>query len=1216
MTAARRTLHQMDPLAFSLRGSHLIEASAGTGKTWTIAALYIRLVLGHGGQPARLPDEILVLTFTEAAARELRDRIRARLSQAAQVFASPDDAQDDPFLMALRADYAADQWPSRARVLDLAAQSMDEAAIDTIHAWCARALQEHAFDSGSLFEQQLQPDLDAPVRTVAWDYWRAQVEGLDEAGLAAVLAVWPGPAQLLTLAPLLTQDGVPSEPGISLQQVCADAAATRQAALQRLKEPWGAWVDALSDWLEAAGKDLKGLAHLRGWAARLGEWAQDPHQEIPALTDTAWKGLSAAGIMERWKGSTAVVPPAASQALETLRADLASLPSMRAPLLAHALGWMAARLRHQLNLLAAMGFDGLLTGLDDALSGAQGETLAQTIRRQFPVMMVDEFQDTDPVQYRIFDRVYDVARNDPETLLILIGDPKQSIYGFRHADVHTYLRAARDCGDRVQTLARNFRSSAPLVDAVNRVFTATGDTPFITGVAGETIAFQPVQAQGRPEQWQLAGCPARALNVHWIDAEDPAKALTLTPYRERAATWCAQRVATLLALGRRDQAGFAHEGSLEPVRPADIAVLVNRGTEADLVRQALADRGVRSVYLSERDSVYQTPLALELAVCLQACAQPEDERSVRAALATPLLGLDAAGLDMLVNDESAWDAQVERFQGYHRSWQLRGVLPMVRMLLHDFDVPSRLLAAGHDGERRLTDCLHLAELLQQAAAHLDGEQALLRHLQQQRESSTDEDARRLRLESDEDLVRVVTVHKSKGLEYPLVFLPFAATPPSDRTGAGHPVRLIQDGHARWVMTPDAAQARQLVREQLGEEVRKLYVALTRARHAIWLACGPVARLEDSGLAQTVGADPRAAWDGLMAGADAPLAWDDAPPAEQSLAGGEAESRPLGPGRRLKAPVVRNPWWIASYSALQVRGGNAAPLSGAGSVGAAELAAPETAAEDVLREDLAVVPPLEGPQTLADSLELLPSALSAFPRGSEAGTFLHGLLEWAARCQFAHLEDARDVIARRCVVRGWEAHIDTLHQWLLDLSATIWHPALPDQPALCFSTLQACLPEMEFWLPSARVDVARLDGLIRTHVFGGHDRPALAPVWLNGMFKGFIDLVLQAQGRYYLVDYKSNDLGPHAADYGQGALVAAMCGARYDVQMMMYILALHRQLGARLPDYDYDRHMGGALYLFLRGQTAPGQGLLACRPPRALVESLDALFAGRTEAARA
>lgn len=1194
MNRLDQTIPQVDPLRFPLRGSHLIEASAGTGKTWTIAALYVRLVLGHGGQRPRLPTEILVLTFTEAAAQELRDRIRSRLAEAAIQFAQGAQGEMDPFLASLRQEWPSDQWLACARTLDLAAQSMDEAAISTIHAWCARVLQEHAFDSGSLFEQRLEPDLGAEIRQTAWDYWRTHVAPLNPDLLDGVLAIWPGPDALLSLAGLLTRESLPEATDESLADVLARQRDLRQERLAALKAPWVEHADALEGWLVSLGKDVKiRSSDLRRWTQALRDWARDPDQDAPDLK-TGWDRLIPQGIQDKWHGDGAAPAHPASAALERLRADLDALPAVRPVLLRHALAWMARRLRQVLSGAALLGFDGLLLNLDAALEGASGARLAQTLRRQFPVVLIDEFQDTDPVQYRIFDRVYRVADNDPETTLVFIGDPKQSIYGFRGADVHTYLRANRACDGRVLTLGRNYRSSESMVEAVNRCFALGGARAFPTGIPGASIPFHPVQAQGRPECFEILGRPASAMRACWIDPVVAGKPLSSTQYEQAAAERCARSVAELLAQGRRGEAGMRDGDRWAPVRPADMAILVNTHTEARAVRRALAGVGVRSVYLSERDSVYESPQTAEVMLWLEACARPEDERAVRAALATPALGLDWQALDRLVDDERAWDAEVERFQAYHQIWRQRGVLPMLRRLLHDFSVPARLLADGYEGERRLTDFLHLAELLQQAAAHLDGEQAVLRYVRRQSRMPQGEDDRRLRLESDEGLVRVVTVHKSKGLEYPLVFLPFVCRARPVEAGRG-PYLLPGETDREWVMEVDAEQRQRLDRERLGEDVRKLYVALTRARHAVWMALGPLRTGAGSGIGHLLGDDLQTGWDSLVQAHPGLMAWDCVPadpPDPAPLP--EVAPEVLGAARHLTAPVVGQPWWISSYSALCL----------------ADMAAPETAAEDVLREGRQAGSAPDGwPWDSASPL--IDSALQDFPRGSGAGTFLHGLLEWAARRGFRNLGDeARDLIARRCAVRGWETHIDALHGWLLRLACTDWRPDLPGNPVLRLDSVPACLPEMEFWLPVHQVDIGRLDALLRQGTFGGGARPALAAGRLNGMFKGFIDLVLQSdEGRYYLIDYKSNDLGPHEADYAPEALAAAMRMSRYDAQMLMYVLALHRQLRARLPDYDYARHMGGALYLFLRGQEAPGQGLMALRPAQDLVEALDALFDG-------
>jgi len=483
---------------------------------------------------------------------------------------------------------------------------------------------------------------------------------------------------------------------------------------------------------------------------------------------------------------------------------------------------------------------------------------------------------------------------------------------------------------------------------------------------------------------------------------------------------------------------------------------------------------------------------------------------------------------------------------------------------------------------------------------------------------------------------VVTVHKAKGLEYPLVFLPFAAD--------HRPVRADDlplkwhDDQGRPQLTL-AAEGDVLVRadhERLGEDLRKLYVALTRARYATWVGLAPLADFrqsafgyllfgsEDPPVAPASGLDATLA-DALavLRGESRDIAVIPAPAATldryQPVAGAAATG-----AARDSCQAVREHWWIASYSALRTLMADPATSTPRVVAPQSNDLSAETPAEDrfweLQAEGIALpytlpmaadrpgqTPPPPGPPA--------PGTPHAFPRGAGAGSFLHLLLEWAATQGFARVaaEPAvlRDCVARHCQVRGWESWIAPVTDWLLQLiTQPLTLPALPGEPAapVSLAGLTTAVPELEFWLAAHQVDARALDRLVSAHTLGGAPRPALAPNRLNGMLKGFMDLVFEHQGRYYVADYKSNWLGPDDAAYTPDALQAAILHARYELQYVFYLFALHRQLKARLPDYDYDRHVGGALYLFLRGIAAPSRGLHTERPPRALIEALDAHFA--------
>lgn len=1225
-----QTITPLAPLSFPLNGSHLIEASAGTGKTFTIAMLYVRLILGHrapfafsGG--ALTPPEILVVTFTDAATKELRDRIRARLTEAALCFrvdpASIDRPEKPDLLHELRADYPPDQWPGCARQLELAAEWMDEAAVSTIHGWCNRMLREHAFDSQSLFTQNLETDQAELRSEVVRDYWRNFFYPLSLEAIGQIRTYWGSPADLentvkslLDHADLLPKTDDPA----TIIGTCLN---DRHNALEALKHPWLTWVDELQTLFEAA----KAAGHLNGrklradwygsWLDNLRQWASTPEM-LSVDIGKGWERLTPEGIADAWNNDQPPGHPAFA-AIGALKPALDNLPDPRIDLLSHAARWIAGAFKAAQKQRAEIGFNDLLTGLEAALKGPNGKQLAQVIRQQFPVALIDEFQDTDPVQYRIFERIYEIAANRQDCALILIGDPKQAIYAFRGADIFTYLKARRAVDGRLFTLDTNYRSTQAMVAAANHCFAQAEQSEQAADNAGaflfrkdgdNPVPFFPARANGRNDEFQVDGAalPAMTLAVLHNDQGAIAKGAYLT---EMAAI-CATQIVHWLNRGCDGKAGFVdHKGNLSAVRPGDMAILVNNRSEAASIRQALSQRDVRSVYLSDKGTVYETPQATELYRWLNACADPDNDQLLRAALASPAFGLSFADLDALNLDEEAWESRVIQFKGYREVWQKQGVLPMLRRMLIDFECSERLLGLdtgrdGQSGERILTDILHLAELLQQASFKLEGEHALIRFLAEQiADPEGDSDGKKLRLESDADLVKVVTIHKSKGLEYPIVFLPFICatriTKDSDL-----PLKWHDDqGELRISLEANAEVVGQADRNRLGEDVRKLYVALTRARYVTWLGLAPLKASEPSAIGHLFGLSNLAhdrylnAVSTFAEGLPC-LSVVEQPESSETRFIPAIQHAELGQACRPQRPAREN-WWIGSYSGLRVDG-HSLPV---------ESALDDTPqGENILEGEREVATsPIPGRRATAP--------MHRFFKGADAGTFLHGLMEWAAATGFAAAladpDALRDMIARRCSVRRWEAWVDPFFGWMQDMLTTPL-PIGPDpDTSRCMNTLGTAKAEMEFWFEACNVDLARLDAAVVEHTLDRRPRPPLAAEQMNGMLKGFMDLVFEVNGRYYVADYKSNWLGPEDADYTAAAMDEAIRIHRYDLQYAIYLFALHRLLQSRLPDYDYDRHMGGAVYLFVRGIKAVTAGVHRERPPKALMDEMDRIFTGKT-----
>ncbi len=1208
-------------LTFPLHGSQLIEASAGTGKTFTISALYLRLVLGHGGEQGfgreLLPPQILVVTFTDAATKELRERIRTRLAEAARFFRG-DLAEADLLLTQLRDDYPADAWPACANRLEVAAQWMDEAAVSTIHSWCQRMLREHAFDSGSLFTQTLETDHSELLGQVMRDYWRRFCYGLEGDALHWVRENWGSPDQLLPRVRALFGRHSAEVQALEPQEVIREVLRQRGELLRSLKAPWAQWSQELLEILRAGikAKAVNGSMiqerYFKPWCDKLLAWAQDDLAHDLDI-GTGFTRLTSDGLAEAWKSEPPSHP--ALEVMVTLREQLKALPTPDAQLLEHAAAWVSQRFEQEKRRRAEMGFDDMLQRLDQALAGPAGERLAGLIREQFPVALIDEFQDTDPVQYRIFECIYRIEDNLRDTGLFLIGDPKQAIYAFRGADIFTYLGARRATAGRLHSLDTNFRSTQPMVTAVNHVFMTAeqrqdGRAAFLfrDSRGDNPVPFVAVKARGHKEYLQVDGQRLPALTLWHEDSDTP---LSSTLYRQTMAAGCATRIVQLLNGGQQGRAGFIQaDGSLRGCLPSDIAILVRDGHEAQLVRAELAARGVRSVYLSDKDSVFAAQEARDLLSWLKACAEPDNERLLKAALASHTLAQSLCALARLNEDEMLWEDRVMQFRQYRMIWRIQGVLPMLRHLLHDFRLPG-LLMSRTDGERVLTNLLHLSELLQQAATELDGEQALIRHLAEHLAASgqAGED-QILRLESDEQLVKVVTIHKSKGLEYELVFLPFICTAkPVD--GKRLPLGWHDEqGVAHLTLSPTDEQIAMADDERLAEDLRLFYVALTRARHACWLGVADLRRgtgkeslLHRSAFGYLLGggqplADSTAlaGWlDDLGKGCDA-ISSLPPPEADDQVYVPARQTAELLAPREPKRRAAEN-WWIASYSALRI------------GEEALELDADVAQAQQLLDD--------ERPDPHA-AREVMATAgdIHRFPRGPNPGTFLHGLLEWAGQQGFERVAAApgelRQMVAQRCNRRDWKGWINTLGDWLEHVLRTPM-PVGNDGGPVILGTLGQYQIEMEFWFASHRVDVLQLDRLVARHTHQGAPRPAAQAALLNGMFKGFIDLVFEHDGRYYVADYKSNWLGPDDLAYSEAAMEAAILEHRYDLQYVLYLLALHRQLRARLPAYDYDRHVGGALYLFLRGAHSPSQGAYFVKPPRALIEELDALFRGAPQA---
>jgi len=1065
-----------------LAGRVLIEASAGTGKTWNIGLLFLRLILER-----QIPvEKILVVTFTDAAAQELRERLRARLNDAERCLRGAAASADAELAAWLAQMYPGTNAALALRRVQLARVDIDRAPIATIHAVCQRILRDYPLEAGNTFGASKLFDEIELLRECVEDFWRRRYLGAAMADSSEDEVMAKGPDELLfDLRDLFARDA---------RVLPLDAAAAPRARV-----------------LVAAF-----------------EFCRDE---------------------------------------------------------------IARRARARDGQTYTMLIDGVYTRLRDS------RAFANTLFAAFPAALIDEFQDTDRRQFAIFDGIYRDDSGAPRGLLAMIGDPKQAIYAFRGGDLAAYLHARAQVPAPF-ALATNQRSSAALIAACNALYAHS------EGGFGDTrVRYQPVTAAGRAESkpYRVDGAAIAApLFIHAFrgDAKGTDGELleNVGKLEELALEDCAARIVELLNHPTRTIGN-------ERTAPGDIAVLLPNNRQVAQLRQHLIARGVPCVG-SGRGSVFDTDVARELELVLHAVLNADDERAVRGALATRLLGKTYTNILSWQADSAVFEAELVQFGNWRVLAQSAGFLGVLHALLA---ARGAQLLALSDGERVLTDLRHLGEALaeQESISGLDGAYAWFAAIRREGDDAEIDatQARQLRIESDAQRVQLMTLHAAKGLEFGIVFLPLAWRV-MDRSSRKPQVLHFHIGDEACIDLGSAqfAEHRALHdREDLQERLRLLYVGLTRAVHAVhvyWVDCAKARNAKEDWRVPAIDRLIRSALRGLgLAESEKSLI-----EMAQRLGGvtieGPAATAPTHYADRTQQqarrrareplPALRPFLWLHSFSSLTRH---------------AVAAAVESAAAD---ESEAMDESEETEVTVADPRLL---ALDVW-RGRHFGDAMHQALEDAPPGPIARSWLA----ARMKALAVPHAAIDgdALAPVLQMLERTRASD-LDDGLRLADLPVASRVAEFEFQLPVS-VSLRRLREICARHGCADAISTNLSAAALNGMLTGFADLIFEFDGRYHVLDYKTNRLGTSLADYRSDALDAAMQAHHYPLQALLYSIALHRYLRERLGGYTAENDLGDSWYLFLRAVgLEAGVGVWRRRWPAALIEELDAAFAGELTA---
>jgi len=1095
MTRPMRTFDLLGPFP-TPQTTTVLEASAGTGKTFALAGLVTRYI----AEGVATLEQMLLITFGKAASQELRERVRGQILAAVVAFDDPSTVGDNQLLAHLL-DGTADELRDREQRLRDALAGFDAATIATTHQFCHLVLRSLG---------------------VAGD----------------------------------------TDVGVTL-------------------------VESLDDLVTEIVDDLY-LAH----------FGQD--RDDPPLSRGEALGLAREVVRNPSAELRPIAPPPGTGA--AVRVDFATA--------------VCAELERRKRKRGILGYDDLLSRLAAALESADSPARAR-MHRRWEIVMVDEFQDTDPVQWEVIDRAF-----NGRSTLILIGDPKQAIYAFRGGDIATYLHAAATAGER-QTLGTNWRSDAVLVDSLQAVLRNAE-------LGNSEIVVHPVEASHRGHR--LAGAPhnepfrLRVVSRDTIRTKQD-RTISIDALRRHIPRDLAADIAALL------NSGASYDG--RPLQAGDIAVIVETHKDGRPCFDALTAAGIPAVYTGDSD-VFRSDAADDWLCLLEAFDQPHRTGLVRAAATTMFFGHTAEDL------AAQGDTLTDRVSAKIREWadhaRERGVAAVFEAA--QLAGMGRRVLSWIDGERRMTDLAHMTQVLHDTSHREHFSLPALRDwLRTQREERSGAPERNRRLDSDAAAVQIMTVYVSKGLQYPVVYLPFAF----NRNIRTNDAVLFHDGaqrclHIGGASSPDCAEVTKLgKREAASDDVRLTYVALTRAQSQVVAWWAPSWDEPNGGLSRLLRG--RAPGDPVVPDRCDPATVDDAdamaalrawadqggPVLEDSVIASVAEVElPLPPSDLAARHFHRDidaSWRRTSYSGL-IR---AAETAGGVS------SEPEVAEKD---DEVGDVP---AAKHAAPEPTAVPSPMGDLPMGAKFGTLVHAVLETADPLAPDLAAELEGQIREHSMWWPVDVPSDELAEALVPMHDT---PLGPLAPGVTLRQIgfRDRLREMDFELPLAggdrrhdapRISLADVGRLFHGHVAAGDplasyaerlSHGALAGQSLRGYLTGSLDVVLRVGERYIVADYKTNWLGEPekpltSADYGHARMAEAMLHSDYPLQALLYCVVLHRFLRWRQPGYEPERHLGGVLYLFVRGMcgeatpVADGHpaGVFSWQPPASLIVALSDLL---------
>lgn len=1216
----------------------MIEANAGTGKTYTIEGLYIRLILEKKVDLR----QVLVVTFTRKATAELQSRILEKMRMVVKYLKSSDESEppDDGFLLDLLEERKSNRMEDLSR-LQQAIYDFDEAQIFTIHGFCQRVLKEEALLTGMPFDVDIHQE-DRLLAQATEDYWRVFVSensatlfgrNLIEV-LAAMKITQPSELQKV-ISPLFDKPYATIHGTWPPIQEYKEDVADLGKLKEQLKAMWADKADEISSKVRSA--DLK---NIKGYEKKFQLTHDYLYQQ--SLLNGNVQGVTS---LSRTQLDSNIKKNKKNVEYKSVEYDpffdicdqftrkLETIKDLKTSLLFAAIQDIKSRRQKLLSRGEHLTYQDLLSSVDKALRHEQtGKKLAKRLFQKMPFALVDEFQDTDPVQYAIFKTIY--GEHVQNGSLMMIGDPKQSIYRFRGADIFTYLKAKEDAlqrsEDAVFVLKKNYRSRPSLIKAVNALFTYQ-EQPFLlqsNSNSGRTvIGYEPSLSgnEALEEGIIVDGVVPPAMDIIYKGTGGKIDNIKSDIFHN-----VASQISSMLVKAKEGRFTINKEGEHTALTAGDIAILVQSNRDAAAVKKVLKQYGIGAVTFS-RETVFQSQEAEAIYSFMRAALSPGNTVTFNRLLLSGLMGFHLSDLEARMKDDEKRVKMIQELEELSAMWKRRGFYPAFRQFLMRENRLEKI-AEAYGAERVLTNLFHLADI----CAMVEKEYAMMPHaltdwFSRQQSELEQDDEKTLLLESDLNLVKISTIHSAKGLEFPVVFCPTLWHGRSPLREASNNMKTFKEVHTNGEAYIHIDQSDEnleniktsYVAETIAEEVRKVYVALTRAkymcilhmhnytfRHSETHQTGLAALLTEPSRRFT-GIDYEAALKDLSAKHHDVIRFQKMSVAKHSFTHTNQEVTDDADDVALQSTGKKNRedgihkntkedlGWIShpdekiispeKYVGRDTLSPNRSQYSFSSLVhgGASEDPDHDQVFEKYFGEEE------EDFNVAGENHPLL------LPKGKNTGSFIHSLFEHPD-FQFSSMEETvlhemiSSQLERFRLDKKWILAVRNIVQWVS--STTI--------EDLSFGELQPKdqLRELEFHFPVQKPDSRNLFSVIR-----GEHVVSTPRLQRRDVMKGFIDLIARSGDKYYIIDYKSNYLGGKPENYQEDALKKAVLDAGYDLQYSIYLVALSRYLRKWMPGFDPEKHLGGAIYLFVRGMDpdfGPNSGVYFCKPSVETLQMLD------------